>query len=123
MNRILLYIDSNWNYIDLIISDKNFELLKELHSVNFDVEFDMSFVTKNLDEVLEQETLKYRRDFLFDTLLQNGVDKNFIEKSLSLNLPVPSHLYKSNHPFEVDKKWRIYYNRDSKINKILGCYE
>jgi hypothetical protein len=120
LNRILLYIDSDWNYIDLIISDRNFEILKELHTINFDVEFDISSDDETLDEKLNHENLKYRRDYLLDSLLQNGVDKVFIEKSLSLSLPVPAHLYRSNHPFEIDKSWRVYYNRDKKISQILN---
>lgn len=119
MNRIILYIDRDWNYIDLIISDRDFETLKELHTINFDVEFDISFDNKTLDESLNHENLKYRRDYLFDSLLQNGVDKIFIEKSLSLGLPIPGHLYRNNHPFDIDKAWRVSYNRDQKINKIL----
>lgn len=120
MNRILLYIDRDWNYIDLIISDRDFEILKELHTINFDVEFDITFDDKTLDEKLNHENLKYRRDYLLDSLLENGVDKVFIEKSLSLGLPVPGHLYRSNHPFEIDKVWRVSYNRNKKINQILN---
>ena len=118
MNRILLYIDSDWNYIDIIISDKNFELLKELHIVNNDIFFDI-FDEENLDKELERENLKYRISFIFDTLIDNGVDKIFIEKSLN-TLPIPSHMYKSNHPFDIDKKWRIAYERNEKINKIIS---
>lgn len=115
-----MYIDSDWNCIDLIISDRDFDTLKELHTINFDVKFDTSFDTKTLDEELNHENLKYRRDYLLDSLLQNGVDKKFIEKSLSLNLPVPGHLYRSNHPFEIDKSWKVSYNRDKKISQILN---
>jgi hypothetical protein len=120
LNRILLYIDSDWNYIDLIISDRDFEILKELHTINFDVEFDITFDDKTLDESLNHENLKYRRDYLLDSLLENGVDKVFIEKSLSLGLPVPDHLYRSNHPFEIDKAWKVSYNREIKISQILN---